>query len=274
MKEKNFLTEPELIEAAGGWQDEHFRSHVHRKYSGMCAMRYYSKSKEYWALFQSLKTAMNAATVACRHDIGGYNDVSLHPVAFSEQYHFSSAADWLFSSEPDGEPPKTVTNVFSITQKFMKELVRAIAANPVELAKVEWRDLERLLFEVLRGLGFDVTLTRSGKDDGFDMEIRDGDEKYLIELKHWSKRSRVGSKVIERFADVVVRKSATGLLLSSSGFTDTVARARLNVMDMPIVVRLGDHQKVIQLCRYFVESESGFWVPGGPLQSLLFENTF
>jgi hypothetical protein len=78
----------------------------------------------------------------------------------------------------------------------MQELVRQIAAHPQELAAVEWRDLERLLFEVFDALGYRADLTRPAKD------------------------------IIDRFTEIGGANRVEGLLLSSSGFTNEVVKGR------------------------------------------------
>jgi len=76
--------------------------------------------------------------------------------------------------------------VVAIVAEFSRALARRLALSPSELADVEWRDLERLLAEVCDALGFGTTLTRSGKDGGFDLELRADGSVYLVEVKHWS----------------------------------------------------------------------------------------
>ena len=53
----------------------------------------------------------------------------------------------------------------------MRALVHEIARDPAALWSIEWRDLERVLREVLEKLGFSTHLTRPGKDGGYDLEV-------------------------------------------------------------------------------------------------------
>jgi hypothetical protein len=87
---------------------------------------------------------------------------------------------------------------------MLQALANEIVRSPDYLMHVEWRDLERLLSEVLSILGFDVLVTRPGRDGGFDLEIRCKEFGqpviYLVEIKHWKAPSRPGSDILERFS--------------------------------------------------------------------------
>jgi restriction endonuclease Mrr len=92
-------------------------------------------------------------------------------------------------------------------------------------------------------------------------------------VKHWSAPDRVGQGAIKRFAEVLMREQAAGgLFLSSSGYTNTAAAARLEVSCMPIM--LGDSRKMLSFCHSFVLSEKGIWERDGNLTEVFFKDTF
>ena len=154
----------------------------------------------------------------------------------------------------------------------MRDMVRKIAKNPEELLGMEWLDLERALFEALHGLGYSVRRTRSTKDGGYDLEVEIEGRRFLVEVKHWSAPDRVGPDAIKRFAEVVLREQAVGgLFLSSSGYTSTVAAARLRVERVPIM--LGDSRKMLFFCRSFVLSKDGIRERYGSLTEVFFDDT-
>lgn len=162
--------------------------------------------------------------------------------------------------------------VVAIVAEFSRALARRLALSPGELADVEWRDLERLLAEVCGALGFETTLTRSGKDGGFDLELRADGNVYLVEVKHWSAPDLVGPNIVSRFAEVVVTQRAErGLLLSTSGFRRAVLRERLEVTQHRVA--LGDGRKVIGLCQRYIQHGANIWRPEMSLPELLFEGT-
>jgi hypothetical protein len=266
------LNRPDWIDG-GGYRGEGFVTYVPPAHGGPCALGYSSRHGRHWAVFPSYKDTENAAAGACRWDIGGYDNVSVHPlnaVALDTQ-RYETALEWLFGDiEPLDEEnrPRGVTYIARVA---MRDIVRKIAENPDELLGMEWLDLERALFEALHGLGYSVRRTRSTKDGGYDLDVEIEDRRFLVEVKHWSAPDRVGPEAIKRFAEVVLREQAFGgLFLSSSGYTSTVAAARLEVSRVPIM--LGDSRKMLSFCRSFVLSEGGVWERDGSLTEVFFKD--
>jgi hypothetical protein len=258
----------------GGPSDKGACSYVSADHQGPCAMSYFNREQQHWAIFPSREVAITAAAGACRSDVGGYNNVTIHPVGAAAvgTKQYEGATDWLFEGLDVWDEPLEQTGVAAIVRRLMQELVRQIAAHPQELAAVEWRDLERLLFEVFDALGYRANLTRPAKDGGYDLRLEAEGYVYFVEVKHWSERSRVGAGIIDRFTEIVVANRVEGLLLSSSGFTNEVVKGRLKVSECPVV--LGSHLKVISLCRYYVQSEAGLWVRESGLRDIFFEGSF
>ncbi len=166
--------------------------------------------------------------------------------------------------------------IVDAVRDFAKQLARLIAQNPNYLWNIEWRDMERLLAEIFKNLGFDVELTPSSKDGGKDIVlecvISGSRHRYIIEVKHWISQKKVGSEYIKDFIHVVVRENRSGgLFLSTSGYTDDTFQVLGEIERQR--VRLGGKEKVIGLCRTFARAESGLWSPPELLPELLFEDT-
>ncbi len=167
-----------------------------------------------------------------------------------------------------------------IIKTSMQAIAAEIAKNPNILCDIEWRDLERTLFEVFDGLGFETELTRSGKDGGYDIKIviRNGNnlETFLIEVKHWIKSGKKpGGPILTSFVDVVAKRAdnkTSGILLSSSGFTRRVLRGRSKIDQQ--IVKLGGSEKIVSLCRSYIECKEGLWSPVTPLSGVLLSGTF
>ncbi|MBR1158070.1 restriction endonuclease [Bradyrhizobium elkanii] len=161
-------------------------------------------------------------------------------------------------------------------RSMLQALAQEIVCSPDYLMHVEWRDLERLLGEVLSGLGFNVLVTRPGRDGGFDLELRCVEAGqpmiYLVEIKHWKAPSRPGSDILERFFEVAMAYGASrGLLLSSSGYTVPALSGRTEIARQP--VRLGDANKIVALCQSYVRHTLGAWTPTDTLPRILFADT-
>jgi Restriction endonuclease len=151
------------------------------------------------------------------------------------------------------QPHDPSTIVTLILRPAMQKLARAVADNPDCLRYMEWRDLERMLREVFEELGFNTELTRSSKDGGFDLRLIDGHTVFLVEVKHWvNSNKKPGCNEVNALFDIVVRSSelTTGVLLSSSGFTQQAVHGRTEVQQRR--VRLGGEKKLISLCQDYV----------------------
>jgi hypothetical protein len=264
------VADEQWIDAGGPWS-EGASCYVPEGYQGPCAMSYSSGAGTHWAIFPSREVAVAAAIGACRRDVGGYTAVSVYAVGAAEAgaKRYDEATDWLFEGEILEDQLPASEGVRNIVRNAMRELARRMAAAPKELALVEWRDLERLLLEVFETLGYRATLTRPAKDGGYDIRLEDDGGVYFVEVKHWSKRSKVGRGIINRFAEIVIANGGEGLLLSTSGFTSDVIKGRLELSEYPVA--LGDELKIISLCRLYVKAETGIWVREHSLRDILFE---
>lgn len=179
--------------------------------------------------------------------------------------------NWLQKHAPQAQPDKSAE---IIIRGAMKALAKLIAEHPEQLAKLEWRDLERVLREAFEGLGFDTKLTRSGKDGGFDLELsmlKDGTKAvYLVEVKHWTDQ-KPGPQHLKKLVHVTASKQATaGVLLSTSGFTKTLYEG---FAKLSAPVRLGDGAKVVSLCQAYYRLDSALWIEAKDLEETLFEGT-
>ena len=265
-----------LVETIGpeGPFNNYADSYVPFDHIGPCALYFCGRTGPHWAVFPSREAAITAAVGACRYDVGGYSDVAVYPLeaAPSDAENYTSVADWLFGDEDFKDNEFEQFGVIEIVRKVMRELARRLAIHPEELSQVEWRDLERLLSEVFHALGFDAKLTRSAKDGGYDIILGAEGQTYFVEVKHWSERSKVGSRLVNEFTEIVVSNNVEGMLISTSGFTKQVVRARSEISRSPVV--LGADLKVITLCRHYLQSENGLWTRDGGLREVFFENAF
>lgn len=172
----------------------------------------------------------------------------------------------------------TTSKLEFIVRTLMREIAVAVAKDPDCLRDVEWRDLERVLREVFEGLGFTTRLTRSGNDGGFDLELKyaeNGKQRIvLVEVKHWAgSGKKPGKPVVRSLVDVVARAApgATGLLLSSTGFTSDVISGRTEIEQRK--VRLGGKAKIISLCQSYLQTTDGVWTPTTDMADMLLAGT-
>jgi restriction system protein len=159
-------------------------------------------------------------------------------------------------------------------RQFATELCRLVAEDPDALRRIEWRDVERLLAAALTDIGFRVELTSPSKDGGKDIvarcAIRNEDQTFYIEVKHWKKK-RVGDKDVRKFVQVnIADRTNGGLFLSTSGYAGTVYQHRAEITRD--VVRLGNRSSMVSLAQHAVRARSGLWLQH-PLPETLFEQS-
>ncbi|TCC99537.1 restriction endonuclease [Pedobacter hiemivivus] len=157
-------------------------------------------------------------------------------------------------------------------QRFAEEIVK----NPGELMSLEWRDIERLIAELFEGLSFKVTLTPSSNDGGKDIILecnnKGTDESYIVEIKHWRSKQRVGATSIREFLSVICReKRKSGLFLSTYGFADNAFEG-LTEIDRQMI-RFGDELKILNMCKSYLKVKSGIWTPMDSLENLITDGT-
>lgn len=169
----------------------------------------------------------------------------------------------------------THSTVAAVMDQLVRNLIRVIAEDQRELGKIEWRLLEHVVATACEALGFDIELTPPGKDGGKDVILTcwEGGTRrtYAVEIKHWTSGKRVPGSTLRKFLEVLVTdKFDLGLFLSTSGYgASAVALQHLEHRRL----RVAGAPKVTDLCRMYVMSESGLWLPQRSPTELLLEGT-
>lgn len=178
-------------------------------------------------------------------------------------------------SEEDERRDDAADPVAAILRTTSELLCELVARNPSCLETIEWRQLEMMIATALSGAGFSAELTRPAKDGGKDIIVRcvigAVTKTFYIEIKHWVQDGRPGIKDVTSFIEVNARDATDGgLFLSTSGYRQKVY-GRLGEISRQRV-KLGEREKIISLCRYYVK-QRGVWCSQRPLPDLLFEET-
>lgn len=164
-------------------------------------------------------------------------------------------------------------NVHAIIKDASRALAERIALHPEEFMDIEWRDLERIIATIFSDFGYDVDLTPSSKDGGKDVIVWYRGETYIIEIKHWCEKSKVGQSYIRDFLNVVIRENRKlGIYLSSSGYTAN-AFETLTQIDK-IYFRCGDKSSMHTLFKMHERVNNGVYTPVSNLEQLLSEITY
>lgn len=181
---------------------------------------------------------------------------------------------WVSKLEVEDDFKKlSIENIIKYTSKVFAE---KIVEDPDLLMKLEWRDLERMVAELFEGLSFSVTLTPPAKDGGKDIVLecvnKGTNESYIVEIKHWRSKQRVGSDAIKEFLSVICKeKRVSGLFLSTYGFTDNAFEGLTEIERK--IIRFGDEQKIINLCKSYLKVKSGIWSPMDNLERIITDST-
>jgi restriction system protein len=85
---------------------------------------------------------------------------------------------------------------------------------------MSWRDFELLIGEGFRLQGFAIEEKGSaGPDDGVDLELTKGSERWLVQAKHW-RAKKVPVEVVRELAGVMpFRRAVGGYVITSGTFT-------------------------------------------------------
>ena len=88
------------------------------------------------------------------------------------------------------------------------------------LRAMSWRDLERLVSEAYRRMGYQVDETgQGGADGGIDLVLRRDGQMTLVQCKHW-RTQRVGAPVVrEQFGLLTHHRAAAVIIVTTGDFT-------------------------------------------------------
>lgn len=103
-----------------------------------------------------------------------------------------------------------------------------------------WQEFETIVGQAFRERGFRVVERGGGgSDGGVDLELRMGDDKYLVQCKHW-KTQAVGVAVVRELFGVMAAEGAVGgFVVASGGFTpDAAAFAKGRSIELVDAVNL------------------------------------
>jgi hypothetical protein len=124
------------------------------------------------------------------------------------------------------EPPSSVVTqeIISDLQFVNRELLSFIRRHPQVMYELSPRKFEDLIAEILRGLGYEITLTKQSRDGGKDLyavyHSRLGSHLYIVECKRYAPSRPVGVDVVRSLYGVVQQERATmGVVATTSSFT-------------------------------------------------------
>jgi len=127
--------------------------------------------------------------------------------------------------------------VVAVTE-INRELIAYLAKNPERLKKINDRDFEKLVAELLVGYGWTVELTRPTKDGGYDIFAIANDrsgvkQTWIIECKRWERK--VGIEIARQLYTVKQDLRVGGAMLATtSDFTRGVKEFKASRYDFDL----------------------------------------
>lgn len=112
-----------------------------------------------------------------------------------------------------------------ILRDVNEELYNYFLLNPESIFEISPRKYEELVADIFKNSGYDVELTPSTGDGGYDIiAIQNnkltGCKKYLIECKRYKRERKVGIGVVRNLYGIVNLESATkGIITTTSSYT-------------------------------------------------------
>jgi restriction endonuclease Mrr len=95
---------------------------------------------------------------------------------------------------------------------------------------------------------------------------------YIVEIKHWRSRQKVGEKSIKDFIKVVTtEKRNGGLFLSTYGFIENAIESLTEIEREKI--KFGEEEKIHSLCQTYIKRKSGLWIKDTTLTQILYDGT-
>jgi hypothetical protein len=163
-----------------------------------------------------------------------------------------------YSDEAD-----VATRVIAILEESSRRLAQCVADYPDALARIEWRDFERMLATIFEGLGFGVTCGRGSKDGGVDLRLTTPSNTYVVQAKHWVSGKKVGGSTLQATVTIAMLEGhGCAIVLSTSGFTRNAVTAITSMERTRL--RIGERWEIHSLCRTYVSVDHGLLRPLDP----------
>ena len=139
-------------------------------------------------------------------------------------------------------------------QLATNELVGYLKRNPKDLTKIQPRQFEEVIAEVLGSFGWRVHLTAATRDGGYDIFAINRDEQadtktsWLIECKKYAPERKVGVDVVRNLYGINIDVQAANLLIATtSDFTHGVHKLKASNYNLT----LRDYEGVLEWIRRY-----------------------
>lgn len=116
--------------------------------------------------------------------------------------------------------PAAVQELSIKTEEINHELVAALRKNPSDLYRLHPRKFELLVADLMRDMGYDVTITPESRDGGRDIlavfKTPQGEILTVVECKRYAKERRIGPDILQRLLWVADRKDKASCAMAAT----------------------------------------------------------
>jgi CheY-like chemotaxis protein len=159
-------------------------------------------------------------------------------------------------------------NCLRVQTGINKELLAYVRKHPDHMHNVTPRQFEEIIGELLRDMGYDVTVTPQTRDGGRDLlavlHTPIGKMLTIVECKKYKPERKIGVDLVERFMWIVDQKdrASVGLFASTSSFSKEAQRLALTHKSR---LQLADFDRlkewIGQYGQWHNDREGGLWLP-------------
>jgi restriction endonuclease Mrr len=169
---------------------------------------------------------------------------------------FVGGQQWFHAYEFDFEQKEySSKNIIIDDSKRIQKIIYDVYKDNSNLLKVNGREFEEMIAELLYKQGYKVELTKRTRDGGYDiialMDLKMHHPlKFLVECKQT--KLKVGVDVIRKFKEVIdTEKANRGIIVTTSYFTRDALKKQ---QEIPYLLDYRDKDKVIEWVKEYFKS--------------------
>jgi HJR/Mrr/RecB family endonuclease len=160
-------------------------------------------------------------------------------------------------AEPVLETPETKIILLDEVARI-KSAIKEIYRDNQIIYRLEPRDFEEMVAELLRKQDFKVELTKQTRDGGYDLialqNISGFPNRFLVECKRHASHRPVGVNIIRSFCQVMSEEKNNGIIVTSSYFSAEAMKYREKFQ--PYNLHFRDRDDILEWVNKYVASGS------------------
>lgn len=150
------------------------------------------------------------------------------------------------------------TNIKIDEAQKLKRIIADVYADSTGLYRLQPREFEEMIAELMRKQGYEVELTKQTRDNGYDILaiLRLGSfhapVKFLVECKRYSERNKIDVGIVRSFKEVIdTEKANRGIIVTTFYFTSDAIK---KWEQTPYLLDYRDKDDVLQWVRQYQTS--------------------